>query len=90
MSSVTLGALRQIIDEARVDAGCGLTDLTALSPQNDPYRLDTPANHIVGRWFAEQMERLEPAAQKAAPSRHPLRAARLHRHADRRALHQHR
>jgi hypothetical protein len=58
MSSVTLGALRQIIDEARLDAGCGLTDLTALSPQNDPYRLDTPANHVVGRWFAEQMNRL--------------------------------
>lgn len=27
-----------------------------LSPQNDPFRLDTPANHVKGRWFRDQME----------------------------------
>jgi hypothetical protein len=53
-----VSALRRVIDRARVDAGCGLAELTALSPQNDPYRIDTPANHTVGKWFAEQMERL--------------------------------
>jgi hypothetical protein len=38
--------------------GINLDELTVLSAQVDPYRLDTPANHRVGRWFAEQMARL--------------------------------
>jgi hypothetical protein len=46
--------LRAVIEQA----GGSLKDFTVLSPQLDPYRLDTPANHIVGRWFAEQMIRL--------------------------------
>lgn len=33
-----------------------LGDLTVLSPQNDPFRLDTKANHIKGRWFRDRME----------------------------------
>ena len=37
--------------------GVGLGDLTVLSPQNDPFRLDTPTYHEVGsgsaiRWTA--------------------------------------
>jgi hypothetical protein len=44
--------LRTIKDES----GIGLGDLTVLSSQNDPFRLDTPANHENGKWFREQME----------------------------------
>jgi hypothetical protein len=38
--------------------GCGvdLADLTVLSPQIDPFRLDTPTNHEVGKWFRDQMD----------------------------------
>jgi hypothetical protein len=53
-----MSSLRDIIEAAKAETGLGLNGLTALSPQNDPYRLDTPANHVVGKWFAEQMERL--------------------------------
>ena len=53
-----MSALRDIIEAAKIETGLGLGNLTALSPQNDPYRLDTPANHVVGQWFADQMERL--------------------------------
>jgi hypothetical protein len=59
MSGAINGApLRETINKARLNTGRTLSDLTALSNQNDPYRLDTRANHVVGRWFAEQMERL--------------------------------
>lgn len=33
-----------------------LGELTVLSPQNDPFRLDTKANHVKGRWFRDRME----------------------------------
>jgi hypothetical protein len=36
---------------------CGRNKLTVLSPQVDPYRLDTPAGHRDGAWLAEQLER---------------------------------
>jgi hypothetical protein len=62
MTAVTpreqVGPLRETIEAAKVETGLGLGQLTALSPQNDPYRLDTPASHAVGKWLAEQMERL--------------------------------
>lgn len=50
--------LRSVIEAARDDTGRPLKDFTVLSTQIDPYRLDTPANHAVGHWFAEQMDRL--------------------------------
>ena len=31
--------------------------MTVLSPQADPYRLDTPAGHRDGAWLAEQLDR---------------------------------
>jgi hypothetical protein len=46
--------LRAVIEQA----GGKLKDFTVLSTMVDPYRLDTPANHAVGQWFAEQMVRL--------------------------------
>ena len=47
------GVLRRIIDSAV--GGGRMSDLTVLSANRDPYRLDTPAGHILGRWFAEQV-----------------------------------
>src|SRR5262245_44050696 len=38
------------------DCGHDLSDRTVLSPQIDPFRLDTPTNHEVGKWFRDQMD----------------------------------
>ena len=51
------GVLRRVLEDARQERRCSKTDLTVLSPQADPYRLDTPAGHRDGRWAAEQLER---------------------------------
>jgi hypothetical protein len=58
------GTLRSILDKACLDTGSILADLTALSPQNDPYRLDTPTFHTEGRWLAEQMVNLRLAHRR--------------------------
>jgi hypothetical protein len=50
------GALRRVLEEARNDLKCTRNTLTVLSPQVDPYRLDTPAGHRDGAWLAEQLE----------------------------------
>jgi hypothetical protein len=39
------GALEAVIAEE----GCSLKDLTVLAAKNDPFRLDTPAQHRDGR-----------------------------------------
>ena len=51
------GVLRSILEEARLAVDCSLTDLTVLSAQVDPYRLDTSSGHRDGQWVAEQLER---------------------------------
>ena len=51
------GVLRSVLERARLDAGCSLSDLTALSAQVDPYRLDTPAGHRDGKWLAQHMNK---------------------------------
>jgi len=51
------GALRRVLEDARRAEACGRNELTVLSPQVDPYRLDTPAGHRDGTWLAEQLER---------------------------------
>jgi hypothetical protein len=51
------GALRRVLEDARRELRCGRNKLTVLSPQVDPYRLDTPAGHRDGVWVAEQLER---------------------------------
>ena len=56
--------LRSILDKACLDTGSTLADLTALSPQNDPYRLDTPTFHTEGAWLAEQMVNLRLAHRR--------------------------
>jgi hypothetical protein len=52
------GALRSVLEKNVSKAGCSLGDLTVLSAQVDPYRLDTPSGHRDGRWVAEQLDRL--------------------------------
>lgn len=52
------GALRRVIEQAKIN-GYSLSDLTVLAPQNDPYRVDTPAGHRNGAWLAEQFNRLD-------------------------------
>ena len=51
------GPLRRVL-EAACGPGIALRDLTVLAVQNDPYRVDTPAGHRDGQWFAEQLARL--------------------------------
>ena len=51
------GVLRSVLERAREKAGCSLTDLTVLSAQVDPYRLDTPSGHRDGKWLAKQLEK---------------------------------
>lgn len=45
-----------MLREEKALTGLGLAELTVLSPQNDPFRLDTPTNHKNGLWFRERME----------------------------------
>ena len=54
------GTLRAVIKAAKRATGENLADLTVLSAAVDPYRLDTPAGHRIGQWFAEQVERFVP------------------------------
>ena len=49
-------SLGNILRETKEACKASLADLTVLSPQNDPFRLDTPANHTKGRWFRDHME----------------------------------
>lgn len=50
---MSLGAL---LRETKQIHKASLADLTVLSPQNDPFRLDTPAGHTKGQWFRDHME----------------------------------
>ena len=51
------GALRSVLESACENYGYSRADLTVLSVQVDPYRLDTPAGHRDGAWLAEEFER---------------------------------
>jgi hypothetical protein len=52
------GVLRSIIENARDEHGFSLTQLTVLSIQVDPYRIDTASGHRDGAWVAQQLNRL--------------------------------
>jgi len=54
MSGPLLAVLRQAMGEH----GCSMKDLTVLSQQRDPFRLDTPARHRDGQWLAETAREL--------------------------------
>ena len=45
--------LREQLKATADEFDCSLSDLTVLAPQNDPFRVDTPARHRDGRWLAE-------------------------------------
>src|SRR5262245_21239900 len=51
------GVLRSVLEAASANIGSSLSDLTVLSVQVDPYRLDTPSGHRDGQWVAQQLER---------------------------------
>lgn len=51
------GALRHVLESTRQALKVSRADLTVLSTQVDPYRLDTPAGHRDGVWLAEQLDR---------------------------------
>ena len=50
------GPLRTALEQACAEERCSLS-LTVLAKDNDPFRLDTPANHRDAQWVAEQIER---------------------------------
>jgi hypothetical protein len=52
------GVLRSVLEKACAKNGACLGDLTVLSAQVDPYRLDTPAGHRDGQWLANHFNRL--------------------------------
>jgi hypothetical protein len=52
------GLLRDVLTSACAIEGCSAKDLTVLSVQIDPYRMDTPTGHAEGAWLAAQMARL--------------------------------
>ena len=53
-----VGPLRRLLEETAAAEGLPLKDLTVLSPQVDPFRIDTPANHRDGKWLADAVETL--------------------------------
>jgi hypothetical protein len=50
--------LRAALDRVIAERGGSLKDLTVLSVQRDPFRLDTPANHRLGEWLAATIQAL--------------------------------
>jgi arsenate reductase-like glutaredoxin family protein len=65
MSKTLEGVLRRILGSACEEHKASLTDLTVLSAQVDPYRIDTVAGHRDGQWLAEQLAKLYGSAQRA-------------------------
>lgn len=57
------GPLRATLEYHRLADGASLSDLTVLSSQRDPFRVDTPANHRDARWLAEAVDELLPAGR---------------------------
>ena len=49
---VTASPLRLALDKVIAEHGCSMKSLTVLAPQNDPFRIDTPARHRDGEWLA--------------------------------------
>jgi hypothetical protein len=46
--------LLRMIEAAAEEAGIPPDELGVLSPGSDPFLIDTPRNHRIGRWFGEQ------------------------------------
>jgi hypothetical protein len=58
------GVLRSVLEKACTKADCSLSNLTVLSAQVDPYRLDTLSGHRDGKWLAEHFDRLVGRSKK--------------------------
>ena len=84
--------LRQALETAIAAANgrkLSMKDLTVLAPQNDPFRIDTPARHRDGEWLAITARDLGLGDRQDPPSRtalHGHRPAEAGRH----AVHEHR
>lgn len=52
--------MRDIIEAEAETHGKPLKDLTVLSASRDPYRLDTPANHVLGKWLQAAYANVNP------------------------------
>jgi len=48
--------LGDVLRALKEETGLSLNELSVLAPLNDPFRLDTPANHKLGEWFAEKLK----------------------------------
>jgi hypothetical protein len=57
------GVLASVIRDAARATGLSRDNLTVMSRGRDPYRLDTPRGHRLGRWFAEHFSQLSPTAR---------------------------
>ena len=49
------GILHSVIAEAAAACGTSISDMTVLSPKNDPFRRDTRDGHVEGQWVAEHL-----------------------------------
>jgi hypothetical protein len=49
--------LQNVLESACFEVGCSRETLTVLAIQNDPYRQDTPLNHLTGKWVVKQFEK---------------------------------
>jgi hypothetical protein len=66
-NSIDRSPLRQALDAAIAESNgskLSMQDLTVLSPQADPFRLDTPANHKIGKWLADTAANLGLGSRK--------------------------
>ena len=61
---VAEGVLRRILESACEKHKASLNDLTVLSTQVDPYRIDTAAGHRDGQWLAERLAELYGPGQR--------------------------
>ena len=78
-----MATLGDLLRGAKLESGLGLGDLTVLSPQNDPYRIDTPTFHEAGRGSAISSPGSTYAASTYAGSTTPFSVARRSRTAGR-------
>ncbi len=58
------GRLHKILEDATCFELCNADELTVLSKDKDPYRLDTASGHRLGRWCAQMIERFLAADAK--------------------------
>src|SRR5262245_39197192 len=63
MSAESDGNGRHPLGDALASLGGALADATVLSPQTDPFRLDTDRNNINGIWLRDAIESLSVTGQ---------------------------